>query len=81
VRRKVQLFTTCLGESFQPQVLKQMVRILERLGIGVEFPEGQTCCGQPFYNSGFQQEARRVNRSGQQGLDTLGRHLPRPERL
>ena len=62
MHRKVQLFATCLGENFQPRVLRQMVRILERLGIDVEFPEGQTCCGQPLYNTGFQHETRRVAR-------------------
>jgi L-lactate dehydrogenase complex protein LldE len=51
---KVQLYITCLGENFFPNVLKDMVRVLERLGVACEFPEGQTCCGQPFYNSGFQ---------------------------
>lgn len=34
--------------------------VLERLGIEVLFPEAQTCCGQPGYNSGFQTEARRL---------------------
>jgi len=32
------------------------VRLLERLGVQCELPEGQTCCGQPFYNSGFQSQ-------------------------
>ena len=53
---QVQLYITCLGENFYPNVLKDMVRVLERLGITCEFPEGQTCCGQPFYNSGFQDQ-------------------------
>jgi L-lactate dehydrogenase complex protein LldE len=39
-----------------------MVAVLERLGIQVEFPEAQTCCGQPFYNSGFQSPARDLAR-------------------
>ncbi len=34
--------------------------VLERLGLEVLFPESQTCCGQPGYNSGFQAEARRL---------------------
>jgi L-lactate dehydrogenase complex protein LldE len=51
---KVQLFVTCLGENFLSGVLKDMVTVLERLGVQCELPEGQTCCGQPFYNSGFQ---------------------------
>ncbi len=54
----VQLFITCLGENFFPGVLRDMVTVLERLGIHCEMPEGQTCCGQPFYNSGFQGQTR-----------------------
>ena len=59
---KVQLFITCLAEQFFPQVPERMVELLERMGIQVEFPDGQTCCGQPFFNSGFQKEAREVAR-------------------
>ena len=54
---KAQLFITCLGENFFSNALKDMVRVLERLGVRCEMPEGQTCCGQPFYNSGFQSGA------------------------
>jgi L-lactate dehydrogenase complex protein LldE len=53
---KAQLFLTCLGENFFSHVLRDMVTVLERLGVGCEMPEGQTCCGQPFYNSGFQSQ-------------------------
>lgn len=53
---KVQLFITCLGENFFSHVLKDMVTVLERLGVQVEMPEGQACCGQPLYNSGFQSQ-------------------------
>ena len=52
----MQLHITCLGENFFSNVLRDMVRVLERLGVECEFPEGQTCCGQPFYNSGFQSQ-------------------------
>jgi L-lactate dehydrogenase complex protein LldE len=54
---KAQLFLTCLGENFFSPVLKDMVKLLERLGVQCEMPEEQTCCGQPFYNSGFQSQA------------------------
>jgi L-lactate dehydrogenase complex protein LldE len=57
---KVQLFITCLAEQFYPNVLEKMVEILERLGIEVQFPGNQTCCGQPFYNSGFRSETRKM---------------------
>ena len=53
---KVQLFITCLGENFYSHVLRDMVLVLERLGLQVEMPERQACCGQPLYNSGFQSQ-------------------------
>lgn len=54
---KVSLFITCLGEVFYPDVGKDVVEILERLGCDVDFPNGQTCCGQPAFNSGYRREA------------------------
>jgi L-lactate dehydrogenase complex protein LldE len=60
---KVQLFITCLADQFYPGTLEKMVAILERLGVEVEFPPDQTCCGQPFFNSGFRMEAARVART------------------
>jgi L-lactate dehydrogenase complex protein LldE len=59
---KAQLFITCLAEQFFPDVLKNMVNVLERLGVQVSFPDTQTCCGQPFHNSGFRADARRLAR-------------------
>ncbi len=53
---QAQLFLTCLGENFFSHVLKDMVTLLERLGVECAMPEGQTCCGQPLYNSGFQSQ-------------------------
>lgn len=50
---KVSYFMTCLGEMFYPNVGKDVVEILERLGCEVELPDGQVCCGQPAYNSGY----------------------------
>jgi L-lactate dehydrogenase complex protein LldE len=60
--RHVQLFSTCLGEQFYPRMLEQMLAILERLDVAVEFPAAQTCCGQPLFNSGFANDARAVAR-------------------
>ncbi len=59
---KAQLFITCLADQFSPGVLTRMVRLLERLGVQVAFPEAQTCCGQPFFNSGFREQARDLAR-------------------
>ena len=50
---RVSIFITCLCDIFSPHVGKHTVEILERFGCEVDFPELQTCCGQPAYNSGF----------------------------
>jgi L-lactate dehydrogenase complex protein LldE len=69
----VQLFTTCMGENLLPEVLEKMVLLLERLGVRCEFPEAQTCCGQPLFNSGFQAEGREVARGWMRAFaDTEG---------
>lgn len=49
----VSLFATCIVDMFQSNVGKSTVELLERLGCKVDFPKGQTCCGQPAYNSGY----------------------------
>jgi L-lactate dehydrogenase complex protein LldE len=54
----VQLFITCLVDSFYPQTGEAIVDIFHRLGISVEFPQNQTCCGQPAFNAGLRNEAR-----------------------
>lgn len=54
----VQLFVTCLVDTFYPQTGQAIVEILNRLGQKVEFPAGQTCCGQPAYNAGLRGETR-----------------------
>ena len=59
---KAQLFITCLAEQFFSPMLRDMVTVLERLGVQCEFPEAQTCCGQPLFNSGFQSQARDLAR-------------------
>jgi L-lactate dehydrogenase complex protein LldE len=64
----VQLFVTCLVNSLYPNVGKAAVTLLERAGYRVEFPLDQTCCGQPAFNGGFEDEARAMTR---QTLDVL----------
>lgn len=54
---RVALMVTCLGDTLFPDVGKAVVRLLSRLGVDVDFPEGQTCCGQPMVNSGYLDEA------------------------
>lgn len=55
---RVALFVTCLTDIFFPDVAASVVRLLRRHGVNPEFPPGQTCCGQPAFNSGFRDEAR-----------------------
>ncbi len=55
---KAQLFITCLGEQFSSPMLRDMVTVLERLGVQCEFPQAQVCCGQPFSTSGFLSKSR-----------------------
>lgn len=53
-----QLFVTCLVDSFYPQVGEAVVAVLRRVGVEVNFPRRQTCCGQPAFNAGLRAEAR-----------------------
>ncbi|KGR87207.1 (Fe-S)-binding protein [Lysinibacillus odysseyi] len=55
---KISLFATCLVDLFQSNIGKSTVELLERLGCSVDFPKGQTCCGQPAYNSGYVKASR-----------------------
>src|SRR5580765_91873 len=49
---------TCLGDVIRPEAGKAVVRVLRRLGHTIDFPEAQTCCGQPMFNSGYAELAR-----------------------
>jgi L-lactate dehydrogenase complex protein LldE len=49
-------------DLINPEVGVSVVRVLRKLGVGVVYPERQTCCGQPAFNSGFFDEARTVAR-------------------
>jgi L-lactate dehydrogenase complex protein LldE len=54
---RVALFVTCLADTLFPQAGRACVTLLERLGHRVEFPAGQTCCGQMHVNTGYQRQA------------------------
>lgn len=54
----VALMITCLTDTFYPRTGIAVVKVLERLGCTVAFPEEQTCCGQPMWNNGFHDESR-----------------------
>jgi L-lactate dehydrogenase complex protein LldE len=60
---RASLMVTCLGDALFPRVGVAAVRVLEALGVTVDFPAGQTCCGQPAFNSGYQDSARRSARA------------------
>jgi L-lactate dehydrogenase complex protein LldE len=58
--KPVSLFVTCIVDMIYPETGMSVVKILEHLDIEVDFPMGQTCCGQPAFNSGYRTEARAV---------------------
>lgn len=57
---RASLMITCLGDMFFPDTGVAIVRLLRRLGVTVDFPRGQTCCGMPLFNSGYHDEAAAV---------------------
>ncbi len=59
---RVSIFITCLVDQFYPEIGQAMLAVFDRAGIEYELPRGQTCCGQPAFNSGCPDEARRVAR-------------------
>ncbi len=59
---KVALFIPCYVDQFYPNVGMATVAVLEQFGVDADFPEAQTCCGQPMANSGCMDEARPLAR-------------------
>ena len=57
---KAQLFITCLGDQFYTRTLQNMTHLLEQLNVEVIFPAEQSCCGQPLFNNGFEDQTRAV---------------------
>jgi L-lactate dehydrogenase complex protein LldE len=53
---KIALFITCINDTMFPDTGKALVRLLTRLGHEVEFPVGQTCCGQMHFNTGYREQ-------------------------
>jgi L-lactate dehydrogenase complex protein LldE len=54
---RVAMFTTCLVDGMVPDVGRACVTLLERLGVELDVPEAQTCCGQMHVNTGYPREA------------------------
>lgn len=61
--REVYFYGTCLMDVFYPQAGLAAVELMEREGVRVIYPQAQTCCGQPPFNSGYREEARAVARA------------------
>ena len=58
--KTVQLFVTCVIDTLYPETGEAVVRVLRRAGVLVDFPRGQTCCGQPAFNAGMRPQARQM---------------------
>ncbi|MFF9159111.1 (Fe-S)-binding protein [Streptomyces longwoodensis] len=59
---RVALFLTCVNDTLYPDTGRAVVRLLTRLGVDVDFPMDQTCCGQAHYNTGYRHEAEPLAR-------------------
>lgn len=57
----VQLFIPCFVDQLYPEIGMHTARLLEIAGCTVSYNANQTCCGQPAYNAGFLQDARKVS--------------------
>jgi L-lactate dehydrogenase complex protein LldE len=60
---RVALMITCVNDAMFPDTGRAVVAVLRRLGVDVEFPAAQTCCGQPMVNTGYLDEAVPVVRT------------------
>lgn len=59
---RVALFLTCVNDTLYPQTGRAVVKLLTRLGVDVDFPPAQTCCGQAHYNTGYRHDAEPLAR-------------------
>ncbi|BBY19652.1 (Fe-S)-binding protein [Mycolicibacterium litorale] len=69
---RIALFATCLADAMFPQAAIATVRLLERLGHDVVFPEKQTCCGQMHVNTGYLDEATALVRHHVEVFEAAG---------
>ena len=70
--RSVSLFVTCIVDQMYPEVGESVVRVLRGHGVEVDFPQGQSCCGQPLLNSGFAKRAAGLGRRVLKSFDGDG---------
>ncbi|GAA2484800.1 (Fe-S)-binding protein [Streptomyces gobitricini] len=59
---RVALFLTCVNDTLYPDTGRAVVKLLTRLGVDVDFPTAQTCCGQAHYNTGYRHQAEPLAR-------------------
>lgn len=71
---KVEIFIPCFVDQFYPQTGFNLVKILQKLGCDVHYNPQQTCCGQPAYNAGYVQEAKKVAQKFMQDFE-VGEHF------
>ncbi|MEW6351014.1 MAG: (Fe-S)-binding protein [Thermodesulfobacteriota bacterium] len=57
---RVQLFGTCLIDTFYPETGEATVRLLRHFGVEVDYPRGQTCCGKPADSGGYRRESKKA---------------------
>jgi L-lactate dehydrogenase complex protein LldE len=67
---RIALFITCLNDTMFPETGKAVVRLLSRLGHEVEFPPGQTCCGQMHFNTGYRDQCTPLVRGFTEAFDS-----------
>ena len=67
---RVAFFVTCLMDQFFAEAALDAYRLLKSLGLEVDFPEAQTCCGQPAYNAGHREPALAMARHTIEVLDS-----------
>lgn len=60
MKKRVYFFATCLGNAIYADTSINAIKLLQREGVEVVFKKGQTCCGQPSYNTGYFEETRKV---------------------
>ncbi|MBI5252042.1 MAG: (Fe-S)-binding protein [Desulfomonile tiedjei] len=57
---RVQLFGTCMIDTFFPETGMSVMKLLRHFGVDVSYPKGQTCCGKPANSGGYARESRKA---------------------
>ena len=71
MKEHINLFVTCIIDTLYPEVGKSVVEVLHKVGVEVNFPKAQTCCGQPAYNAGLWELARPIARHTIEVLESV----------